>query len=127
MDACFAMYKQSFFKFAYSLDHLGRYYVAQEKLRHHWQSVIGDSLIEVDYETLVTDQEGQTRKILAKLGLDYEPGCLDFELNPASSASASTLQVREKVHTRSVNKWKKYADELQPLKEYLEESGIITI
>ncbi len=28
MDACFAMYKQSFFKFAYTLENTGRYYLA---------------------------------------------------------------------------------------------------
>lgn len=126
MDACFAMFKQSFFKFAYSLEHLGRYYVAQDHLRRHWQSVLGDRLIEVEYESLVTDQEGQTRAILDKLGLEFEQSCMNFEKNPASSASASTLQVREKVHTRSINKWKNYANELQPLKTYLEGAGINT-
>jgi len=126
MDACFAMYKQSFFKFAYSLDDLGRYYVAQDKLRSHWQTVLGDRLIEVDYESLVTDQEAQTRELLARLGLEFEQNCMDFEKNSAASASASTLQVREKVHTRSVDKWKYFSDELQPLNDYLKAAGIAT-
>jgi len=124
MDACFAMYKQSFFKFAYNLDDLGRYYVAQDRLRKHWQNVIGDQIINIDYEKLVTDQEGQTHYILDKLGLEFEQNCLNFEKNSTASASASTLQVREKVHTRSVFKWKNYAEELKPLKEYLESAGI---
>lgn len=126
MDACFAMYKQSFFKFAYSLDNLGRYYVAQERLRTHWQSVLGERLIEVNYEEVVTDQEVQTRRLLDKLGLEFEQDCMNFEMNPTSSASASTLQVREKVHTRSVHKWKYFAEVLNPLKEYLDSSGIDT-
>ncbi|MCF6263740.1 MAG: sulfotransferase [Xanthomonadales bacterium] len=124
MDACFAMYKQSFFKFAYSLDNLGQYFVAQDRLRRHWQSVLGDRLIEVEYESLVSDQENQTRLLLDKLGLEFEPACLSFEKNPTASASASTLQVREKMHSRSVNKWKYFAAELQPLKEYLRAAGI---
>jgi len=126
MDACFAMFKQSFFKFAYSLDDLGRYYVAQDKLRKHWQSILGDRLIEVDYETLVTMQEVQTKELLNKLGLKFETACLEFEKNTASSATASTLQVREKIHTRSVNKWKYFADELQSLKNLLNQAGIDT-
>ncbi len=126
MDACFAMYKQSFFKFAYSLEDLSRYYVAQDRLRRHWQALLGERLIEVDYEALVTDQESQTRTLLDKLGLKFEQACLEFQHNPAASASASTLQVREKVHTRSVNKWKKFAEELQPLKQHLESTGIST-
>jgi tetratricopeptide (TPR) repeat protein len=126
MDACFAMFKQSFFKFAYSLDDLGRYYVAQDKLRKHWQSVIGNRLIEVDYESLVTAQVADTKEILSKLGLEFEPACLEFEKNTASSATASTLQVREKIHTRSVNKWKFFADELGPLQKFLNQAGINT-
>ncbi len=126
MDACFAMYKQSFFKFAYDLDDLGRYYVAHNNLLQHWQDVLGDRLIEVDYEAIVTDQENQTREILDQLELEFEQACLDFEQNSSASATASTVQVRQKVHTQSVNKWKNYSNELQSLKKFLDGAGINT-
>jgi len=124
MDSCFAMFKQSFFKFAYTLESLGKYYVAYDRLRRHWKEVLGDRVIELEYESLVADQEGQIRGLLDKLGLDFEQACLDFDQNKAPSATASAVQVREKAHTRSVEKWKRYADELQPLKEHLENAGI---
>ena len=124
MDSCFAMYKQSFFKYAYTLDSVGRYYVAYDRLRSHWEEVLKDRVIEVEYESLVSDQEGQIRGLLDKLGLDFEQACLDFDQNKAPSATASAVQVREKAHTRSVLKWKRFAAELQPLKEYLESAGI---
>lgn len=125
MDACFAMYKQSFFKFAYTLADLGKYYVAFEHLRSHWQEVLKDRLIEVEYESMVTDQEVQTRVLLDKLGLNFESACLDFDQNTTPSATASSVQVREKVHSLSVNKWKHFEQQLQPLKSYLENSGIL--
>jgi tetratricopeptide (TPR) repeat protein len=124
MDACFAMFKQSFFKFAYSLDDLGRYYVAQDKLRKHWKSILGERLIEVEYESLVTKQESETKSLLSKIGLNFEPACLEFEKNTASSATASTLQVREKIHSRSINKWKYFSAELEPLKTFLTEADV---
>ena len=124
MDSCFAMYKQSFFKYAYTLENLGKYYVAYDRLCRHWQEILKDRVIEVEYESLVADQEGQIRSLLEKLGLDYEQACLDFDQNKTPSATASAVQVREKAHTRSVHKWKKFATELQPLKGYLEHSGI---
>ena len=61
MDSCFAMYKQSFFSYAYTLENVGRYYVAHERLARHWRGLLGGRLIEVDYEEMVADQEGQTR------------------------------------------------------------------
>ena len=124
MDACFAMYKQSFFRYSYTLDDMGKYYVAYDRLRRHWQAVLKDRLIEVEYEFLVTDQESQTRTLLDKLGLEFEQSCLEFDRNVAPSATASSAQVREKIHTRSVNKCKNFASQLQPLRDYLEEHGV---
>ncbi|MFT6267671.1 MAG: tetratricopeptide (TPR) repeat protein [Alphaproteobacteria bacterium] len=127
MDACFSMYKQIFtwaYKFSYSLDGLGRYYVSYDQLRKHWREVLQERLIEVDYESLVSDTENQTRIMLDKLGLNFEQDCLDFDKNKAPSATASSVQIREKAHSRSINKWQRFSDELNPLKEYLERAGI---
>ena len=128
MDACFAMYKQVFtwaYKFSYTFDGLARYYVAYDRLFDHWRKVLGDRLIEVEYEVLAADQEGQTRALLQKVGLDFEEACLDFDRNIAPSTTASSVQVREKIHTRSVNRWTNFANHLQPLKEDLENAGIV--
>lgn len=127
MDACFSMYKQVFtwaYKFSYSLDGLAQYYIAYERLRNHWRDVLGDRLIEVEYESLVSDTEVQTRTLLEKLGLEFEQSCLDFDQNTAPSATASSVQIREKTHNRSINKWQRFSSELQPLKTQLESAGI---
>ena len=129
MDACFSMYKQVFtwaYKFSYSLDWLGRYYIAYDRLRKHWQSVLGDRLVEVHYEQLVSDPENQTRLLLDRLGLDFEQACLEFDRNKAPSTTASSVQVREKVHKGSVDRWKHFSSQLQPLKDQLEAAGIDT-
>jgi len=124
MDACFAMYKQSYFKFAYSLEGVGRFYVAHRRLVDHWRAVLGDRLIEVEYEALVRDQEGETRRLLERLGLPFEPACLEFERNASPSATASAAQVREKMHSRSVGRWRHFAQHLEPLRRHLVDAGI---
>ena len=98
MDSCFAMYKQSFFKYAYTLESLGRYYVAYDRLRCHWERVLKDRMIKVDYESLVTDQDGQIRSLLEKLGLGFEQACIDFDQNEAPSDTASAVQVLSLIH-----------------------------
>jgi len=124
MDACFALYKQSFFRFAYSLDDLATYYLAYNKLTEHWRELLGPRMLELSYEDLVADQAGQTRQLLDGLGLEFEEACLHFEQNAAPVATASSVQVRQKVHTRSVAKWKKFEKQLAPLRERLEEGGV---
>jgi len=127
MDACFSMYKQVFtwaYKYSYSLENLGAYYIAYDRLCKHWKELLGDTLIEIEYEKLVTDQEVLTRRLLDQLGLGFEEACLNFDRNKAPSATASSVQVREKVHTRSINRWKEFERQLQPLREILETAGI---
>ena len=124
MDACFAMFKQSFFRYAYTLDDLGPYYVAHDRLRNHWREVLRGRMIEVEYESLVSNQEGQTRRLLEQLGLPFEEACLEFHQNITPSNTASAVQVREKMHSRSVNRWRQFAAHLQPLQAYLVNAGI---
>ncbi len=127
MDACFSMYKQVFtwaYKFSYSLENLARYYVAYDRLCQHWRELLGDRLVEVQYEELVADQEAQTRRLLDRLGLEFEQACLNFEKNVAPTATASSVQVREKMHTGSVDRWRHYEKQLQPLVNQLEAAGI---
>jgi hypothetical protein len=125
MDACFAVYKQSFFRFAYSLDDVAQYYLAYDRLSRHWRETLGSRLVEFRYEDLVTDQETKTRWLLDELGFDFEDACLQFQRNTAPVATASSVQVREKLHTRSVARWKKFERQLQPLREQLERGGIV--
>lgn len=124
MDSCFALYKQSYFRYAYLLDDVGRYYAAYDRLCNHWRGLLGNRLIEVNYEDVVGDQERETRRILAALGLEFETACLNFERNVSASNTASTVQIRQKVHGRSVERWKCFEKQLQSLKDYLESAGV---
>lgn len=127
MDACFAMYKQVFtwaYKYSYDLDNLANYYIAYRNLVDHWRNVLGDRLVEVNYEDLVSDQEAQTRRLLDRVGLDFEEACLHFDRNTAPTATASSVQVREKVHTSSVGKWRHFERQLAPLADKLRAAGI---
>lgn len=127
MDACFAMFKQIFtwaYKFSYSLEDLGKYYVAYSRLRKHWEELLGDRLIDVKYEPLVSDTENKIRLLLERLELNFEDSCLNFNENTSPSTTASSVQVREKTHNRSIDKWKNYSEELEGLRKHLVDAGI---
>ena len=79
---------------------------------------------EVAYESLVSDREGQTKRLLEQIGLPFEEACLEFHQNITPSNTASAVQVREKMHVRSVNRWRQFAAHLQPLQAYLVNAGI---
>ncbi|MDH3902885.1 MAG: sulfotransferase, partial [Xanthomonadales bacterium] len=126
-DACLAMYKQLFtgvYEFTYDFDDLARFYVMYDKLYRHWKSLLGDRIVEIDYEDLVTDTAETTAAAFNGLKLEYEPDCIDFNKNITASSTASSVQIREKIHSRSVMKWKRFEKHLEPLKSKLEAAGI---
>ncbi|MEJ0046698.1 MAG: sulfotransferase [Rhodospirillales bacterium] len=76
MAVGYAMYKTLFnqgYPFSYDLADLARYIAAYLRLMSHWQALLGDRLITLRYETLVSDQEAETRRLLAACGLSLEP------------------------------------------------------
>lgn len=127
LDSCYAMYKTLFrmgYPFSYSLDDLGQYYLAYHRLMQHWREVLPGQFLDLDYETLVDQQEHTSRAMLKFCGLEWEHACLDFQNNTSPAATASAAQVRQPVYRTSVQRWRAYADELAPLAHFLEKNGI---
>jgi hypothetical protein len=86
----------------------------------HWRQVIPkDRLFEFDYEEMVANQEGMSRQLLAFIGLEWEDACLDFHKNERVAKTASIRQVREKIYTRSVERWRNYEPYIEPLLKLL--------
>ena len=128
MDACFAMYKQVFtgaYKFSYTQETLGRFYLAYRRLVAHWQATLGERIVCVDYELLVNRPSTEVPRLLAALGLACESACLEFDANLTATATASAVQVRERMHTRSVGRWRRYEKQLEPLRARFEKAGIL--
>jgi tetratricopeptide (TPR) repeat protein len=127
MDSGLAMYKTLFKSacpFSYNLEELGRYFVAYRKLMGHWHSVLPGKILEVGYETLVSDPENESRRMFEFCGLNWEEQVLKFHDNPAAALTASAAQVRQPVYTSSVGKWRQFESLLEPLKRVLVDAGI---
>lgn len=127
MDACYAIYKTLFqhaYHFSYDLPELADYYIAYQRLMAHWHAAMPGAILDVRYEDLVADAEGQARRILDFSGLGWESAVVDSATQARPAATASAAQVREPVHARSVGKWKRYVAELAPLRERLAAAGI---
>lgn len=127
LDSCYAILKTLFFNaydFSYDLDELAEYYIAYRRMMQHWHEVLPGVILDVRYEELVTDTETQARRIYDWCGLEWNPNALAVPDKGAVFATASAAQVREPVHTRSVNSARKHADGLAPLAAKLAAAGI---
>ena len=127
MDVCYAIYKTLFrsgYPFSYSLQEVGRYYIGYHRLMDHWRQTLPDAFIDVDYERLISDQVGETRRMLEYLGLEWEDACLDFHRHEGPAATASAAQVRQPIYSSSVGLWRRYEKQLTPFANRLCEHGI---
>ena len=123
LDSCFGSYKQLFAAgqpFTYDLVELGEYYLQYQRLMDHWREVLPGKVLDVHYEEVVADLEGQVRRILDHCGLEFEESCLSFHETERSVKSASSEQVRRPIYASSVNLWRRYEEHLGPLIETLE-------
>ena len=124
MDCGWSNYKTPFGEgnnYSCNQEDLVRYFRAKEKLMAHWQDVCPDGFLDVDYEDIVADQEGQTRRLLDYCGLGWEDACLDFHKSDRSVRTASSVQVRSPIYNTSLKAWEPYREFLQPLLDGLDD------
>jgi tetratricopeptide (TPR) repeat protein len=127
VDTCVSCYSLLFAEdqpFAYDLGELGRYYKAYEALMDHWRSVLPpERMLEVRYEDLVEDLEGQARRLVAHCGLEWDKRCLAFHETKRPVHTASLVQVRKSIYASSVGRSLLYGSRLKPLMDALEIDG----
>ncbi len=119
LDTCLSVYFQDFetsYRYANDLEDLVHYYQEYSRLMVHWRQVLpADSMLEVPYEALVSDPESWSRKMLEFLGVRWDPRCLEFHRTQRTVITASKWQVRQRISTRSVGRWRHYEAHLGPL------------
>lgn len=101
--------------FAYDLGWIGEQLADHNLLMHHWQQLFPGQIMEVNYEDVVADAEGQARRMLDYIGVDWEPQVLKFNELERPVKTASVWQVRQPIYTSSKAKWERYREHLAPL------------
>ncbi len=123
LDSCFGSYKQLFAEgqpFSYDLVELGEHYLQYQRLMDHWHEALPGKVLDVQYEEVVADLEGQVKRILEYCELGWDDACLRFHETSRPVKSASSEQVRQPIYRSAVNTWRHYEPHLGSLIEVLE-------
>ena len=119
IDTCLSCYFQGFpISLNYTLDlaDLAHYYKEHRRVIAHWFNVLPPGqILEVPYESLIADPETWAREIIGFIGLEWNPLCLEFHQTRRVVATASYRQVREKIYSSSVSRWRNYEKFIGPL------------
>jgi hypothetical protein len=111
MDTCLSCFMTHFangHEFSHDLGDLGAYFREYRRLMAHWRSVLDVPFMEIHYEDVVLDLEGEVRRLLEFLDLPWDDRCLRFHETARAVPTASSAQVRRPLYTSSLDRWKNY-------------------
>ena len=115
---CFSSFTTYFNRqtsFPATLEDLGQYYRDYVRALDHFDSILPGQVYRVQYERLVDDLEGETRRLLDHLGLPFAAECLRFHENPRAVQTPSAQQVRRPINREGLDRWRGYEAWLGPL------------
>ena len=124
LDCCLSNYTQAFARLhmqTHDLYWLGRYFADYERTMNAWHEVPEVDMIDLQYEELVADPEGQSKRVMEFLGREWTEDILEFHKSKRTVNTASRDQVRKKIYTSSVKKYTPYEHRLDELKRGIEE------
>ncbi|MCJ2179696.1 tetratricopeptide repeat-containing sulfotransferase family protein [Novosphingobium album (ex Hu et al. 2023)] len=130
MDTVWSNYKNLFasqsayYAYSYDLMDTARYYQRFDGLMALWERLCPGRVLQLGYEALVHDQETETRRLLDHCGLFWDPACLAFHENRAAVATPSAAQVRRKLNSEGIGRWKTHEDGMAGVRAFFEAEGI---
>lgn len=111
IDNCLSIYFQYFnntHRYATNLSNIAHHYSGYCHLLQHWNTLLPDKIINVQYENIIDDTQVEISKILKFLGLDWQDQCAHHYKNKRHVLTASQQQVNKPIYEQSIDRWKNY-------------------
>ncbi len=130
LDTIVGNYRQLFsfsdvlYNYSLSLQDTTQFYLYFHRLTQRLSKNYPNRFYLLNYENLVQNPERESEKLFDFCQLTWKPDYLSIEENRTPVATASALQVREKIHTRAVSQWRRYDAALTEVKRLLQEGGV---
>ena len=118
VETCFSNLRELFSDanpWSYDQPELAAYYRQYRRLMGHWHAACPGRILDVDYARLTREPETVMREVAAFCGIDFDPAMLEHRARSRGVATASAVQVRDRVTVREQPKWAPYHEYLQPL------------
>ena len=80
------------------------------------------TIYDVNYDLLVKNPNQEIKSLISWLGWEWDDSYLFPHLNLRSISTASSVQVRSPINTKSIGGWKNYKEMLKPAIEILSQN-----
>ena len=119
---CLSMFKNLFeggLNFTYDQKDLVDYYKQYQKLMKFWDEKYQNTILDVNYENLISNKEQEIKKIIDFCKLDWEDNCLNFHKNKTPIKTMSSAQARSPIYKSSLDTFSKFKEYLTIIEKEL--------
>lgn len=121
LDTILSIYFQYFsmsHNYSFKLENIAHYYLQYQRLMAHWEETLDIPIFNLHYDDLVGNFEETCHKLVNFTGLEWDESCINFHQSERTIVTASFDQIRSPIYKSSVDRWKLYREQLQPLQTY---------
>ena len=104
-----------------------RFLIHQEETMSEFKRKYKKHIFTFDYDAFTSNSEKTLRPLIYWLGLEWNEQYLHPEINDRHINTASDIQARQPINSKSVGGWKNYRELLKPAEEALVKSGIFNL
>ncbi len=117
LDNILSIYRAHFARgnqYSSSLVDCTRVYLDQEDLMTEYKKRFRSKIFDLNYDELVSNPNQKIKSLISWLGWKWDDAYLSPHLNPRSVSTASSVQVRSPINSKSIGGWKNYKEMLKP-------------
>ena len=122
LDNILSIYRANFAhgnEYSSSLVDCASIYLDQENVMTKYKNRFPLKIYDLNYDLLVTNPHKEIKTLIKWLGWEWDDSYLSPHLNKRSVSTASNIQVRSPINSKSIGGWKNYEDMLKPAIEIL--------
>lgn len=127
LDNCLGVYmaalEPSRYPWVGNQEHLALVWKQYQRLMKHWRETLDIQMLDVRYEDLVDDPDGNIRRIIEFCGLPWDDKCLKYYEVDRTVLTLSYDQVRRPIYKTAVRRFDRYREFFKPLEAALSEDS----
>ena len=126
LDNLLSIYRTHFAagnEYSSSLTDCAKVYIDQEKVMTEYKNRFRSKIYDLNYDLLVGNPNQEIKDLISWLGWQWNDSYLSPHLNPRSVLTASNVQVRSPINSKSIGGWINYKEMLQPAAEILDQTN----
>ncbi len=126
LDNILSIYRTHFSKgseYSSSLVDIANVYLDQDEIMTKYKNRYRSKIYDLNYDLLVSNPNKEIKSLISWLGWKWDDSYLSPHLNPRSVSTASNVQVRSPINSKSIGGWKNYKDMLKPPIEILTQTN----